>query len=75
MVSSRSRNLGYSVETLDDFVLPEKSENIEQAIYHYQQALQICTHDHFPERWADIQHNLAAAYLIRIQGNSPENIA
>ncbi|MBD2431035.1 CHAT domain-containing protein [Fischerella sp. FACHB-380] len=75
LISSRSRNLGYLVETLDDVVLPEKSENIEQAIYHYQQALQICTHDNFPQRWADIQHNLAAAYLIRIQGNRPENIA
>ncbi|MBD2204298.1 CHAT domain-containing protein [Calothrix sp. FACHB-1219] len=50
-------------------------QDVEKAIYHLQVALQVCTRDRFPERWADIQHNLGGVYANRIQGNHQENIA
>lgn len=51
-----------------------RSDNLEQAIEHYNQALEVYTHDDFPVDWAEIQNNLMAAYSDRIKGDRVENI-
>jgi hypothetical protein len=40
----------------------ERADNVEQAIHHYQQALEVHTRQAFPQDWALAQHNLGAAY-------------
>jgi CHAT domain-containing protein len=51
-----------------------RAENLEQAIYCYQQALEVFTRVAFPEQWAMIQNNLANAYSDRIRGERAENL-
>jgi TPR repeat protein len=41
----------------------ERAENLEQAIFHYQQALDVYTRQAYPEQWARTQNNLGNAYL------------
>ncbi|BAY34944.1 TPR repeat-containing protein (plasmid) [Nostoc carneum NIES-2107] len=61
------------------YVLPffqfGRSQAFEKAIYHFREALKVCTRDRFPQRWADIQHNLGGVYANRIRGNRQENVA
>jgi len=52
----------------------DRAENIEQAIFHYQQALEVYTRQAYPEQWATTQNNLANAYRNRIRGDRAENI-
>ena len=52
----------------------DRAENIEQAIFHYQQALEVYTRQAYPEQWATTQNNLANAYSDRIRGDRAENI-
>ncbi|MEG3839194.1 CHAT domain-containing protein [Microcoleus sp. herbarium14] len=52
----------------------ERAENIEQAIFGYQNALQVRTREAFPQDWATTQNNLAAAYYSRIKGDKADNI-
>ena len=54
--------------------LGSRAENIELAIEHYNQALEVRTREVFPEDWAITQNNLAIAYRERIQGDRAENI-
>jgi hypothetical protein len=35
-----------------------RAENIEQAIHHYNQALEVHTQEDFPEQWKEIQSRL-----------------
>jgi tetratricopeptide (TPR) repeat protein len=52
----------------------ERAENLEQAILHYQQALEVYTRQAYPEQWAATQNNLGNAYLERIRGERAENL-
>ncbi|WP_071925411.1 CHAT domain-containing protein [Picosynechococcus sp. PCC 7117] len=52
----------------------ERRENLELAIYHYQQALTVRTKEAYPEDWARTQNNLASAYSDRIEGERRENL-
>ncbi|PZO42421.1 MAG: hypothetical protein DCF19_07480 [Pseudanabaena frigida] len=45
----------------------------EQEIFAYEKALQIYTRDVYPEKWAELQSQLAIAYRCRIRGDSAEN--
>jgi len=54
--------------------LGPRANNIDLAIDHYNQALQVYTCEAFPEQWAGTQNNLAAAYSDRIRGERAENI-
>ena len=51
-----------------------RADNIEQAIYHSQEALQVWTQELFPADWAMIQKTLALAYLNRAHGERADNI-
>jgi CHAT domain-containing protein/tetratricopeptide (TPR) repeat protein len=48
-------------------------ENIESAINHYEQVLEVYRRDFFPEKWAEIQHNLGNMYYRRTRGDWHEN--
>jgi hypothetical protein len=37
----------------------ERTENLERAIQHFEQALTVYTREAFPEQWARVQGNLA----------------
>jgi tetratricopeptide (TPR) repeat protein len=52
----------------------ERADNLEQAIHHYQQALQVLTQPAFPIEWAMTQHDLALAYSERIRGERADNL-
>jgi tetratricopeptide (TPR) repeat protein len=52
----------------------ERAENLEQAIFHYQQALEVYTRQAYPQQWAATQNNLATAYAERIRGERAENL-
>jgi CHAT domain-containing protein/tetratricopeptide (TPR) repeat protein len=51
----------------------DKAENLENAIYHLRQALQVHTREIFPMEWADIQASLANAYWARVEGDKRSN--
>ena len=57
-----------------DRIRGERAENLEQAIGHYQQALEVYTRQAYPEDWAMTQNNLANAYADRIRGERAENL-
>jgi CHAT domain-containing protein/tetratricopeptide (TPR) repeat protein len=57
-----------------DRIRGERAENIDIAIDHYNQALQVYTREAFPEQWAMTRNNLAIAYTDRIRGERAENI-
>jgi CHAT domain-containing protein/tetratricopeptide (TPR) repeat protein len=52
----------------------ERAENLEQAIAHLEQALEVYTQQTFAEEWARIQYNLGHVYCLRIRGEQAENI-
>jgi tetratricopeptide (TPR) repeat protein len=52
----------------------ELAENIEQAIRHFHNALEVNTRERDPYEWAGIQQNLGEAYRRRIQGDRSQNI-
>ena len=52
----------------------ESADNLEQAISHYEQALEVFTCQNFPEQWALTQNNLATAYRERIRGEHADNL-
>ena len=51
----------------------ERAGNVEQAISHFQQALEVRTRHAFPQDWAMTQNNLANAYQKRIRGERAGN--
>ncbi|MCO5382624.1 MAG: CHAT domain-containing protein [Methanosarcina barkeri] len=51
-----------------------RADNIEKAIEHYNQALEVYTPHDFPVQWAGTRNNLANAYSDRIKGDKAENI-
>jgi tetratricopeptide (TPR) repeat protein len=52
----------------------ERKANMEKVIAHYLAAAEVLTKDKFPERWANIQMSLCAAYLQRVVGVRRENM-
>jgi CHAT domain-containing protein len=57
-----------------DRIRGDLAENLDLAIDHYNQALEVYTREAFPEKWAMTQNNLAAAYSDRIRGDRAENL-
>jgi tetratricopeptide (TPR) repeat protein len=54
--------------------LGNRAENLEQAIHHLEQALEVYTRQAFPQQWAYTQNNLAAIYSDRIRGERTQNL-
>ena len=52
----------------------EKSSNIEQAIQHFNNALDVFQREFFPSDWARTHVNFGNAYKERISGNISENM-
>jgi tetratricopeptide (TPR) repeat protein len=52
----------------------DRTGNLEQAIVHYQQALEVRTRQAFPEQWAGTQNNLGTAFADRLQGDRAGNL-
>ncbi len=48
--------------------------NLELGITAYTLALQVYTHEAFPQQWAGTQNNLALAYSDRIRGERADNL-
>lgn len=71
LVAATFMNFGNSVSQLP---VGNRLLNLELSIASYQLALQVRTHDAFPEDWAMTQNNLATAYYSRIQGDRADNI-
>jgi CHAT domain-containing protein len=59
---------------IQQFPLGNRMLNLEMGIVAYEQALQAYTRDAFPEQWAGMQNNLAAAYNKRIRGERADNL-
>ena len=57
-----------------DRIRGDKAENIETAIQHYSNALQVRTNEAYPVDWAETENNLGNAYFDRIRGDKAENI-
>lgn len=51
-----------------------RAENIEQAIQHHQQILEVYTLEVSPEEWARTHNNLGEAYRDRIRGEKADNL-
>lgn len=60
-------------DLLDD-QSPMRGESIEQAIFHFQQALTVYTKDEFPTNWADTTNSLAIAHYYRTKGEKKTNL-
>lgn len=54
--------------------LGSRAENLEQAIYHFEQALTAIIPETMPVDWVQTMMNLANAYSHRIRGDRAENI-
>ncbi|WP_292738479.1 CHAT domain-containing protein [Nostoc sp. JL31] len=52
----------------------DKEQNIELAIFAFEEAYQIFTKEAFPNEWARTQNNLGITYLDRICGTRSENL-
>jgi tetratricopeptide (TPR) repeat protein len=52
----------------------DRTDNIEQAIAHFGEALQVFTPAAFPADWARIHHNLGDAYSERVAGERADNL-
>jgi hypothetical protein len=52
----------------------EHKANMEMVIASCLAAAEVLTEEEFPERWADIQMSLCAAYLQRVEGVRRENM-
>ena len=53
----------------------ERSENLENAINAFHQALQVYTRDAFPVDWAMLQNNLGNVYRLSMEGTQPSDTA
>ncbi|HEX9921086.1 MAG TPA: hypothetical protein VGD99_00340 [Anaerolineae bacterium] len=52
----------------------DRAGNLEQAIVHFQQALEVRTRQAFPTDWAMTQNNLGNAFANRLQGDRAGNL-
>ncbi|MEG4281977.1 CHAT domain-containing protein [Microcoleus sp. A006_D1] len=59
---------------IQEFPLGSKSSNMEIAIAGYDVVLKIFNRYDDPEKWGDIQSNLATAYSNRIKGERQDNL-
>jgi len=51
----------------------QREDNLGEAIYHYQEALQVITQENAPLKWFQIMNSLAAAYRKWRKGKQAEN--
>ena len=56
----------------DEYNIERTEKNIEKAIKHFQQALEVRTRQVLPEEWAQTQNNLGNAYLVRVRNDQAE---
>lgn len=68
------RNLANFGQVIFNFSKGEEKINTEIAIAAYWESLKVLTEEDFPEKWANIQNNLANVYTWRIRGEKVENI-
>ncbi len=54
--------------------LGSRADDLEEAIFHYELALEVYTRQAYPEYWADTQNNLALALNDRIKGERRDNL-
>lgn len=51
-----------------------RTENLEQAIYHYEKSLEALSHEAYPAQWARTHYNLAIAYRHRPDGDRTDDL-
>lgn len=51
-----------------------RADNLEKAIFHFQQALQVYTREAFAKEWARVHNNLGNAFRERIAGIRADNL-
>jgi len=51
-----------------------RMEALKEGVGHLEAALAIYTRSRYPRMWALVQHNLGAAYRVRLDGDRAENI-
>ncbi len=52
-----------------------RAENLDQAIHHYHQALEVFTRQAYPKEWASAQNDLGEAYRYRsLVGERAKNL-
>jgi tetratricopeptide (TPR) repeat protein len=56
------------------FPLGDRMLNLELSIAAYELALQVYTHESFPENWAMTQNNIGTVYRDRLRGERAENL-
>jgi tetratricopeptide (TPR) repeat protein len=56
------------------FPLGDRMLNLELSIAAYELALNVYTHEGFPENWATAQNNLGNSYRNRLRGERAENL-
>jgi CHAT domain-containing protein/signal recognition particle subunit SEC65 len=61
-------------DLIQQFPLGQRWLNLELGITTYKLALQVYTHEVFPEDWAMTQNNLGNAYSDRIRGERADNL-
>jgi tetratricopeptide (TPR) repeat protein len=49
-------------------------QNLEDAISHLSQALEVYSPDFYPHKWAEVLQFLGVFYLVRIRGDRAENV-
>jgi hypothetical protein len=55
-------------------IFGKRVDNLEQALSHCNQALEVYTRQDFPEDWAMVQGTLANVFLSRIAGERSANL-
>jgi len=55
----------YLGSAYQDRIRGERAENIDRAIRHLEQALEVFTRDNYPEQWTKVQEGLAIVYRER----------
>ena len=66
--------LGRLGNCYQQYPLGDRADNLEMAIVFYKAVLTVYTLEHFSEKWAMTQNNLAAAYSDRIIGSRADNL-
>jgi tetratricopeptide (TPR) repeat protein len=51
----------------------DRAENLERSISYFQQALEVCTREAYPEQWATAHNSLALVYIKRQKGDRSKN--
>jgi CHAT domain-containing protein len=52
----------------------DRGENLEEAILHFSESLEVATRQDFPADWGTAHYNLANAFLLRVHGDRAANL-